>query len=61
MHRLKGKTPLAVAFVALFVALGGGYAIGAGFIGTGDLKNQAVTNTKIKKGTSRRIESHRTR
>jgi hypothetical protein len=51
MHRLKGKTPLAVAFVALFVALGGGYAIGAGFIGTGDLKNQAVTNKKIKKGT----------
>jgi hypothetical protein len=51
MHRLKGRAPLAVAFVALFVALGGGYAIGAGFIGTGDLKNQAVTNKKIKKGT----------
>jgi hypothetical protein len=53
MHRLKGKAPLAVACVALFVALGGGYAIGAGFIGTGDLKNQAVTNKKIKKGTIR--------
>jgi hypothetical protein len=53
MHRLKGKAPLAVACVALFVALGGGYAIGAGFVGTGDLKNQAVTNKKIKKGTIR--------
>jgi hypothetical protein len=42
---------IAITTVALFVALGGGYAIGAGFIGTGDLKNQAVTNKKIKKKT----------
>jgi len=49
--RLRGTSALAIALLALFVALGGGYAIGAGFIGTGDLKNQAVTNKKIKKDT----------
>jgi hypothetical protein len=51
MHRLRGRASLAIAVVALFVALGGGYALGKGFIGTGDLKNQAVTNKKIKKDT----------
>jgi hypothetical protein len=49
--RLRGTPAMAIAVIALFVALGGGYAIGAGFIGTGDLKNQAVTNKKIKKKT----------
>lgn len=42
---------MVIAVIALFVALGGGYAIGKGFIGTGDLRNQAVTNKKIKKDT----------
>jgi hypothetical protein len=51
MQRLRGVPALVVAVVALFVAIGGGYAIGKGFIGTGDLKNQAVTNKKIKKNT----------
>jgi hypothetical protein len=50
-EKLRGVPAIAIAAVALFVALGGGYAIGAGFIGTGDLKNQAVTNKKIKKKT----------
>jgi hypothetical protein len=49
--KLRGAPAIVIAAVALFVALGGGYAIGAGFIGTGDLKNQAVTNKKIKKKT----------
>jgi hypothetical protein len=49
--KLRGAPAMVIAAVALFVALGGGYAIGAGFIGTGDLKNQAVTNKKIKKKT----------
>lgn len=49
--RLRASPSLVIAVIALFVALGGGYAIGAGFIGTGDLKNQAVTNKKIKKKT----------
>jgi hypothetical protein len=49
--KLRGAPAIAIAAVALFVALGGGYAIGKGFIGTGDLKNQAVTNKKIKKNT----------
>jgi hypothetical protein len=49
--KLRGAPATVIAAVALFVALGGGYAIGAGFIGTGDLKNQAVTNKKIKKNT----------
>jgi hypothetical protein len=49
--RLQGAPAIVIAAVALFVAIGGGYAIGAGFIGTGDLKNQAVTNKKIKKKT----------
>lgn len=51
MRKLRGAPATAIAVLALFVALGGGYAIGAGFIGTGDLKNQAVTNKKIKKKT----------
>lgn len=50
-RKLRGAPAIVIAAVALFVALGGGYAIGAGFIGTGDLKNQAVTNKKIKKKT----------
>jgi hypothetical protein len=49
--KLRGAPAMVIAVTALFVALGGGYAIGAGFIGTGDLKNQAVTNKKIKKKT----------
>ena len=50
MRKLRGAPAIAVAVLALLVAIGGGgYAIGAGFIGTGDLKNQAVTNKKIKK------------
>jgi hypothetical protein len=49
--KLGGIPATVIAVIALFVALGGGYAIGAGFIGTGDLKNQAVTNKKIKKNT----------
>jgi hypothetical protein len=49
--KLRGTPALVIAVIALFVALGGGYAIGSGFIGTGDLKNQAVTNKKIKKNT----------
>jgi hypothetical protein len=48
---LRGSPAIVIAAIALFVAIGGGYAIGAGFIGTGDLKNQAVTNKKIKKKT----------
>ena len=49
--KLRAGPSMVIAVIALFVALGGGYAIGAGFIGTGDLKNQAVTNKKIKKKT----------
>jgi hypothetical protein len=49
--KLGGIPATVIAVIALFVALGGGYAIGAGFIGTGDLKKQAVTNKKIKKQT----------
>ena len=51
MGKLRGAPAITIAALALFVAIGGGYAIGAGFIGTGDLKNQAVTNKKIKKKT----------
>src|SRR5215211_5556829 len=50
-RKLRGAPAMVIAVIALFVAVGGGYAIGAGFIGTGDLKNQAVTNKKIKKKT----------
>jgi hypothetical protein len=49
--KLGGVPAIVLASIALFVAIGGGYAIGAGFISTGDLKNQAVTNKKIKKKT----------
>jgi hypothetical protein len=50
-RKLSGAPAMVIAVIALFVAIGGGYAIGAGFIGTGDLKDQAVTNKKIKKKT----------
>ena len=49
--RLRATPSLVIAVIALVVALGGGYAIAGGFISTGDLKNQAVTNKKIKKKT----------
>ncbi len=51
MRRLRGIPTLAIALIALFAALGGGYAIGAGKIGTHEIANQAVTNKKIKKDT----------
>jgi hypothetical protein len=51
LKKLRGSAAIVIAAAALFIALGGGYAIGKGFIGTGDLKNQAVTNKKIKKDT----------
>ena len=51
MRKLRGVPAIAIAAIALFVALGGGYAIGKGFISTKDLQNQAVTNKKIKKNT----------
>jgi hypothetical protein len=51
MRRLRGIPTLAIALAALFAALGGGYAIGAGKIGTHNIANQAVTNKKIKKDT----------
>lgn len=38
-----------LAMVALFVALGGGAYAAAGKIGTGEIKNGAVTKVKIKK------------
>jgi hypothetical protein len=50
-EKLRGAPALVIAVIALFVALGGGYAIGKAFIKTGDLKNQVVTNKKIKKRT----------
>jgi hypothetical protein len=40
-----------IAFIALFAALGGGYAIGANKVDTEDIRKQAVTNKKIKKKT----------
>jgi|1186.fasta_scaffold38791_2 hypothetical protein len=49
--RLRGAPPMVLAAIALFVALGGGYAIGAAKIKTRDIANQAVTNKKIKKDT----------
>ena len=49
--RLRGTPALAISLIALFAALGGGYAVGANKIGTHDLANQAVTNKKIKKDT----------
>jgi hypothetical protein len=51
MHRLRGRASLAISVAALVVALGSGYALGKGFISTKDLRNQAVTNKKIKKDT----------
>jgi hypothetical protein len=51
--RLRGAPAMVLAAIALFVALGSGYAIGAGKIKikTGNIANQAVTNKKIKKET----------
>jgi hypothetical protein len=50
-EKLRGTPAMVIAVIALCVAIGGGYAIGAGKIGTRDLANQAVTNKKIKKNT----------
>ena len=50
--RLRHPSPaLVISVIALFAALGGGYAIGAAKIKTKDIANQAVTNKKIKKNT----------
>lgn len=54
MRSFTGKRPspaLMIAFVALFAAVSGGYAIGANKVDTQDLAKQAVTNKKIKKKT----------
>jgi hypothetical protein len=40
-----------IALIALVFAVGGGYAVAAKKIKTGDIANQAVTNKKIKKNT----------
>src|SRR5262245_22839694 len=48
---LRGAPPMVLAAIALLVALGGGYAIGAATIKTCASANQAVTNKKIKKNT----------
>lgn len=50
-ERLRGAPAIAIASIALFVAIGGGYAIGAAKIKTNEIANQAVTNKKIKKKT----------
>ncbi len=42
---------LAISIIALILAVGGGYAIGAAKIGTSDIAKQAVTNKKIAKKT----------
>ena len=42
---------LLVAAIALFAAIGGGYAVGANKIGTDEIASQAVTNKKIAKRT----------
>lgn len=49
-HR-RPSPALLISVIALFAAVGGGYAIGAGKIGTGDIAKQAVTNKKIAKKT----------
>jgi hypothetical protein len=49
-HR-RPSPALVISVIALFAAVGGGYAIGAGKIGTGDIAKQAVTNKKIAKKT----------
>ena len=50
-QRLRGTPTTVIALIALVAALGGGYAVAAGKIKTGDIANQAVTNKKIKKNT----------
>jgi hypothetical protein len=50
-NRLRGSPAMVIALIALFAALGGGYAMGALKIKTKDIANQAVTNKKIKKNT----------
>jgi hypothetical protein len=53
-ERFRRPSPaLVISVIALFAALGGGYAIGAkkAKIKTKDIANQAVTNKKIKKNT----------
>ena len=42
---------LMISIIALILAVGGGYAIGAAKIGTSDIATQAVTNKKIAKKT----------
>jgi len=42
---------LMISIIALILAVGGGYAIGAAKIGTSDIAKQAVTNKKIAKKT----------
>lgn len=50
--KLRSPSPgLVVAAIALFAAIGGGYAVGANKIDTRDLASQAVTNKKIAKKT----------
>ena len=50
-QRLRGTPTTVIALIALVAAIGGGYAVAAGKIKTGDIANQAVTNKKIKKNT----------
>ena len=50
-ERLRGTPTTVLALVALVFAVGGGYAVAAKKIKTGDIANQAVTNKKIKKNT----------
>lgn len=51
---MKGKTPLIVAFVALFVALSGS-AIAASLITGKQIKNGTITKKDISKGTVRSL------
>jgi hypothetical protein len=51
-RKLRRPSPgLVVAAIALFAAVGGGYAIGANKVDTRDLAAKAVTNKKIAKKT----------
>lgn len=49
--RLRGAPTTVIALIALFAAIGGGFAIAGNKIKTKQLANQAVTNKKIKKKT----------
>jgi hypothetical protein len=49
--RRRPSAALVLSAIALFAAIGGGYAIGAGKIDTSDIAKQAVTNKKIAKKT----------